>query len=73
MPCRVCGQSLKNHLDNCPAAKKGTVDRRPLTVTETVLATREEETVRAKRAEGYFLQERRDDGNHVVLRFMLSA
>lgn len=73
MACRLCGQSLKNHLDTCPNAKKTRVDSRPVTVVETVLATMEEETVAARKEEGYFVQDRRADGDHVVLRFMLSA
>ena len=73
MPCKHCGQSLKNHLDGCPDAKKGKVDSRPVTVTKTVLAELEEETLTAMREEGYFLHRRRGDGDHVVLQFWLSA
>lgn len=73
MPCRQCGQSAKNHLDNCPKATRGRVDTRPVSVTKSVLARLEEEAVAAMAKEGYFLQQRRSDGDHVVLSFMLSA
>lgn len=73
MPCRLRGQSLKNHLDTCPAAKKGKVDSRAVTVTKSVPARLEGETVAAMTKEGYFLQQRRGDAGYVVLTFMLSA
>lgn len=73
MACAKCGQPGNKHLDTCPNAKKQRGDSRQVTVTKVVPPDSEKETVSAMADEGYFLQQRRDDGNRVVLTFMLSA